>query len=210
MSFPRGILCISSFSITFLSSAPHGSSCQDSSVCLLVDMLTCSGLSQIYQLGWCQPLDHSNRKRHRRNFHGSPLVGEVSLWQPWALPSSKAWILFLLSGKTQMRWAKEHMQEMEEIVATGWKITEAEIKASEQELIYPFCNPIWDLQAGKDSKTSSSRTGQSRPLLCLTEVPRKVLPCQAKLPLTRSVVNRIFYICCHCLDKTLLSLPLTS
>lgn len=42
MSFPRGILCISSFSITFLSSAPHGSSHQGSSVHLLVDMLICS------------------------------------------------------------------------------------------------------------------------------------------------------------------------
>lgn len=157
MSFPRGILCISPFSITLLSFAPHGSSHQGSSVYLLEDMLTCRRLSQIYQLGWCQLLGHSNRRKHRRNFHESPLVGEVSLWQPWVLPSSTAWILFLLSGKTQTGWAKEHMQEMEEIVATGWKIKEAEIKASDQELTYPFCNPTWHLHTGKDSKSPSSR-----------------------------------------------------
>lgn len=52
------------------------------------------------------------------------------------------------------------MHEMEEIVATGGKMKEAEIKASEEELRYPFCNPTWHLHAGKDSRTpSSDRTG---------------------------------------------------
>lgn len=73
--------------------------------------LTCSHTvcypKPIYQLGWCQLHDRSNRRKHRRNFHESHLVGVVSLWQPWVLPSSKAWILFLLSGQTQMEWAQE-------------------------------------------------------------------------------------------------------
>lgn len=61
----------------------------------------------IYLLGWCQLLDHSNRRKHRRNFHESHLVGAVFLWQPSVLPGSKAWILSLLPGQTQMGWAKE-------------------------------------------------------------------------------------------------------
>ena len=82
-SFPEGILCISSFSTPFPFPAPLLPMAPGSRVPLSTFWLTCSHVvdyaKPIYQLGWCQLLDHSNRRKHRRNFHESHLVGAVSL-----------------------------------------------------------------------------------------------------------------------------------